>query len=205
MSQDFYALWKEMVERTAKFVARDYPNVEWQDVAQELYLFLLEKSGKMKSPDQPFAANVLTKQARLVCQRERAQHNYVTSQYFYRNSDVRKILQTVYDRKDWEEAHVPEDARSEFRDDRLEVSADVKRALQELNHSDQEVLFRRYALGEDMTDGTFRQQVSRAVKSLTETLNSYRFERKERRGPGSRKVINNASARYTIDNLTDEG
>lgn len=202
MSEDLYSVWGDLVRRTASFVCRDYPDVEREDMQQELFIFILSNRGKLRYPDQVGAASALSKQAQFIAGQIRAQHLQLSAQYSYRTSDVRSILQTVFDRQDWSSVRIPDDARSEYNDVFLEINSDVSRAWKSLGHSQKVAIFEKYALNSPPEDAAARKRLQRAIEQLTDSLNWYRRQ-PDRDYVGTRRVITNAHSRANISGLTE--
>src|SRR5688572_29963947 len=202
MTTDIYSLWKDLIGRVATFTVRDFPDVEKEEVIQELYLFVVENSDRLKSPDQVGALKSLSRAAKEYAWSLRKQHLQLSSQYSYRTSDVRHILETVFIHDDWANVRIPDDAASEFNDVFLEINSDVKRAYDKLGHVQKKAIFSRYALGEVPTDPPDKQRLYRALTALTDNLNWYQKPMGSQY-VGGRKVITNGNARYNIDGLTN--
>lgn len=203
MSEDILSLWKDSINRTASFVCRDFPDVEKEDVRQELYVFVLKNQAKLKSPEYQGATTALTKAAKAYAWDQRKQHLQLSSQYSYRTSDIKAILESVFDARDWNSVSVPDDAKSEFNDVFLELNCDIKRAWESLGHSQKKIIFERYALGQSPEDAAGAKRLSRAIEKLTDTVNWYQ-KPPDRDYTGTRKAITNANARYILGNQGDD-
>lgn len=203
MSDNLIEVWGDTIKRTANFVARDFPDVEREDLRQELYLFVLAHP-TLESPEKPGSTVVLAKAAKMYAWNQRKQHLQLTAQYSYRTSDVRAILETVFEPSAWEGVNVPEDAKSEFNDVFLEINCDVKRAWESLGYAMKQTIFKKYALGWEFERGSAEsKRLSRAIERLTDNLNFYR-KPPDRDYVGSRKVITSANARYNVSKLTED-
>lgn len=208
MSKDIYTTWKDIVERIARFVSYDFPDVEAEDLEQDLWVEILERG--INNPDDHINVMFLKKFAKSTAMRYRAEHLILSPQYNYRVSDVRRILETVFEYNSWiqlaerEESNVGSSNRTNRElsyslDDIIVSHSDVKRAWERMPHQYKTAIFERYALGDVPPNGTAkRRQLNRAEVRLTETLNTY-TPRSNHQGPGSRKIANNALARYIID------
>ena len=186
------------IETVAKTVAKDYPDLEWQDVQQELALFVVQhgKSIKLRE-DGGNPRWLLERVAQTYAKKNRTQHLILTSQYAYRPSDVKKILETVFFPEQAENTHVPEDATSLDQIDSLQISSDILAAYELLKIDMKEVLFRRYALNQVPSNETYeRKKLNKAINELTYRLNTYRGATKNRR-----KVLSNAGARAAISEV----
>lgn len=101
----------EEIDRVAKHVARDYPDIDWEDVRQELALFVVKNGKSIKlreSGGNP--RRLLTLVANQYAKDQRTQHMTLTPQYAYRPSDVSLILETAYLNRSGSD-YVPDDAR----------------------------------------------------------------------------------------------
>lgn len=216
---------KEMIDSVAKKVARDYPDVDWEDLRQQLVVFVLEngKSLKLRS-EGGNPRKILTLVAESYSKKLRVQHLTLTPQYAYRPSDVMLILETCFNPDMVQAGYVPDDARDPlsktfnvFDDeksfaikeqdyfhmaDAMEVSSDVKRAFLLLKVELQEALLLRYGLGQVPDNSSWqRKRLNKAVNELTYRLNTYRgdvFDKKQR------KSMRNAAARVRFSEGWDE-
>lgn len=189
-----------LIERVAKQVASDYPDVQWEDIRSGLCIFVMENAKSIKLRDEGGNPNWLLKRvAGTLCKEERAQQHRVSVQYSYRPSDVSRILETAFSIEHIDKTHVPDDAvslKSGF--DGVEVALDIRDAYNRLNGDMKESIFKRYALGEIPDNASYeRKKLNKAVKELTQILNSYRGK-----GPfaGNRRVISNSAAQSIIRN-----
>ena len=194
-----YALFQDIVRKTAKFVARDFPEVDWEDLFQDVMLEVLSND-KIVSPEDDHISTGLYRIATEHAWEYRKQALYISPQYSYRTSDIRKILETAFNPSAWDSSFLPDDARSMSQDDRLVINSDIKRGMNYLPPDYVEALFKRYALKESTTKGSAAEKVlQRATERLTDVLNFYVFDN-HHEGPGSRRAITNANARYIISN-----
>jgi hypothetical protein len=191
-----YRLWEELVRKTVAFVIRDFPDVASEDLFQDLMIYILQNT-RLTDPELEYAASGLYKKAIKIAWEYRKQSLYITSQYSYRTSDVKRILETLFTRRDWSRAFVPDDAKSLSADDRLVVSSDVAAAYDSLSDSYKEVIFRRYALKESLS-ATDRSKLARATEKIADFLNFYRPPKRAHNGPGARRVMGNAQAGWII-------
>lgn len=195
------AEFKPTVEKVSRFAAKRYTDVDWEDVAQELYIELL-KNMKIQSPEEEDsnAFMALSNLAKRVVQQIRGDNLHVSVQYSYSPDDVARLLDTALFYEDWAGGWVPGDAKEDdsYSDD-LALRADVIWAFDLLIPSYQFALVSRYKEGDLPPHGSpEKQTLDRAHEKLVEILNSYTRGRKG--GPGDRKVVNNATAQYILDN-----
>jgi hypothetical protein len=196
VSREKYDLWKDAVSKTAKFVAKDFPAVSEEDLFQDMMMYVLSNP-KLKDPNAPGMSVALYRRTMTYAWEYRKQALHVTSQYAYRTSDVRKIFETLFDKRDWELSYLPDDARSLSGDDRLVVNADVSRAYSLIPQTYQEALFIRYGLKQLPSNEAERKRLYRATEAITDVLNTYPALT-DYEGLGTRKVITNATAQYRI-------
>lgn len=211
------------IDRVSRRVASDYPDIEWEDVRQELALFVLTngKSIKLKE-DGGNPRWLLTKVAQTYCKDQRTQHLTLSPQYAYTPGDVKKILEVAFDPELMTKAEIPDDAKSPlegtvkvvvYRDENnetlvqfrqafndtisLEMTSDVKAAWERLKEDHKVAIFKRYALGWiPERDSYERKKLTAAIKELTHKLNSYRGN-----GNIKRRAISNAGARAKISEV----
>ena len=216
---------KDSIDRVAKRVAKDYPDIDWEDIRQELAVFVLTNGPSIKLRDEGGnPVKFLELVAQTYSGKQRAQHLSLSPQYAYRPSDVKLILETAFEPESISSAYVPDDARHPLsntfnifdsegafitRDkdpfnepDAMEVASDVRAALLRLKPDDKEAIFNRYALGIVPENSSWeRKKLNRAINRLTYTLNTYRGK-----GPTDvrkRKAVSNAGARARISEQYD--
>lgn len=191
----------ELIDKVARRVAGDYPDISWEDVRQELALFVLANGNSIKlREDGGNPSWLLNRVAQTYCLKVRTQHMSLSPQYAYRPSDVKKILETAFSVEDVMDTYVPDDAKSMKGLDQVEIASDVRAAYDKLNVEEKASIFRRYALGEVPENSSYeRKKLNAAIKKLTFRLNTYRG-----RGPDDvrmRKSMSNAGARAAISKV----
>lgn len=210
MSNNFYETWSGLVERIARFTSYDFPDIEPQDLEQDLYEEVLKR--KWENADEFGAVAILRKVAKDKAMQYRSQHLILSPQYNYRTSDVKKILEKVFAYEDWK----PKRSFTEVEEDGVTVPveqvmephydldeilishSDVKRAWESLPYNYRKIIFLRFALGDHPETDAGQRQLHRAVERLTDILNRYRGTTSHN-GIGSRRAISNARARYILD------
>jgi len=182
----------KIIDSLAKSVAKDYPDIDWEDLRQEMAIFVVKngKSIKLKE-DGGNPRWLMERVAKQAAKEIRTQHLILTAQYAYRPSDVKEILETAFNPEARESSYVPEDAVSLDGIDSLQISSDVMAAYELLKPEWKEVIFRRYALNQIPSNETYeRKKLNKAINELTYRLNTYRGSTKDRR-----KILSNAGAR----------
>lgn len=206
------------IDRVAKDVARDFVEISWEDVRQELVVFVLVNGKSIKLKENGGNPKwILKKVAQTYCKGQRTEALALSPQYAYRPSDIKLILETA-----WQGApkasYVPDDARSplsktfnvydpteSFRveaidpfhePDFVEVASDVKSAMMRIKYEFREAIFNRYVLGIIPDNSSWeRKKLNKAINELTLKLNNYRGDTYDRK---MRKGISNAGARARI-------
>lgn len=187
-----------LIEKIARNVAADYPDVQWEDIRSGLCIFVMENAKSIKLREEGGNPNWLLKRvAGTLCKDERAQQHRTSVQYQYRPSDVSKILETAFSVEHLDKTFVPEDAESlKSGSDEIEIGSDIRDGYGRLPLDLKQAIFKRYALGEIPDNASYdRKKLNKAIKELTRIVNNYRG-----RGPftGRRNVMSNASAHAVI-------
>lgn len=196
MGVDLYTLWKPTVEKICKKTARDFPEVTYEDLYQDLFLWILE-TPQLKHPSRRETVKVIERQARHMAWEIRAGFQYQYDRYLYRPSDVREILKTSFDTSHWQVGFVPEDAWSDA-EDQLIVHADVSWGYSFLPDNYKKILFRKYVLHDEYEHNSAEHKMFyRAIDRLVFVLNVYR--RPQHAGPGARRAISNAQAQWLVE------
>jgi DNA-directed RNA polymerase specialized sigma24 family protein len=189
-----------LIDRVARNVAKDYPDIDWEDVRQELCVFVLSHGSSIKLKHEGGNPKwLLERVAQTYCKNVRTQHLILSAQYAYKPSDVKKILETAFFPERVSETHIPDDAVSLDGIDDIQISSDVMAAYAKLKPELQAALFRRYALNQIPGNETYdRKKLNRAVNELTYRLNQYRGIDQDRR-----RVLSNSGARAAITEVYD--
>lgn len=194
-----YLQWEERIRSVASRTAQNFPDIDVEDLSQDLMMFVLEKEGALEGRDEPLIRAALNRAAHTFAWNQRKQHLQLTAQYAYRTDDVRKVLEKLSSYANWEKMPVPDDARSLKGNDSVEISSDVKMAFDKMTHKPyRDAIVSRYGKGVVPAQGSAEsKRLSRAIACLTDILN-YGYDSTDRAGPGSRTAVNNATAQYRI-------
>lgn len=182
----------DLVAKISNSVARDFPGVDSQDISQHLFMTILENRSNFKNPDQSGVTGALWRIAKDHARQLRSEALHLSVQYAYRPEDVRKILEHTFNREEWFDTHVPEDAKS-IKDsaDELDLQSDIKWAWSQLDIRDKQLVFQRYALKEELNDAD-RRKFNRAIEKLVDVVNTYPR-------PGHpRRAMSNTRAQHII-------
>lgn len=185
--------WSGVVEKIGKFVARDFPGIEWEDLTQDIWVHLLEREqkGPLPSPDADGVMRALKREAERIAWRRRKEDLRSTSQYDYRPSDVRRILETSFNYMDWPRGPVPDDAKSDDGLAAFDIRSDISAGLDRLSQSHRNAILGRYRDGNMSTGDAQKKMLYRAVDALTDILNTYR-------GRLNRRAVSNARAGHIV-------
>lgn len=189
------------IDKIAKFVAKDFPDIDWQDVRQHLALFVLERGSSIKLKSEGGQPNwILKKVAQTYCKDQRVQHLTLSPQYAYRPSDVMKLLELAFTTEALTEIEELDLWEKVEGFDLLDMTSDIKRAFDRLKHDDKVAIFRRFAVGIPANDSYERKKLNGAIKTLTYNLNSF-----VGREPGDnfRKHTTSAGSRYELSSVYD--
>lgn len=192
MTDDFHSRWNDVVTRVSVSVARDFPDSDSEDIAQHLWVVLLEKQEKFKDPDGAGVVGALFQIAKAHGMKLRSQALHISPQYAYRTTDIKRILETVFDRTKWMGGWVPEDAES-IKDsaDALDLQSDISWGVTQLPEADRQVLGKRFVARDELEEAE-RKRLQRAIEKLTDIVNTYPR-------PGHpRRSMTNARAGYII-------
>jgi len=185
ISKEFY----DAVERAAKDVARTWPLLDWEDLRQEMWVFLLERPNQLAermADENP--GPKLRKIAKQVATEGNSAYEFFSGQYEYGTDEVRGLLEMGVIVR-------PEETT-------LIESTDLSSgmlALRSFNKNHFDVIVNKYVHG---IDPTHRKDVTRAIDSLTVLMNRVNLTNRyaDHQGPGARKAVSNYDAiRATSD------
>lgn len=191
---------KDDIDRVAKKVASDYPDMDWEDVRQELAVFVLTNGKSIKLREEGGNPRwLLTRVAQTYCKDQRTQHLTLSPQYAYKPSDVKEILEHAFTSEVVTKIDDFDDGREDLEGfDLIAVASDVKNAYDQLKVDLKIAIFKRYALKEiPERDSYDRKKLTQAIKELTRRLNTYKGGYSN---PG-RRAISNAGARARISEV----
>lgn len=180
MNDELYEKWKGVVARVAKKVARNFPEVEEEDLYQDLFLLITESKLEKQSDD--FAFRTLELAANDIAWRYRRKSLAGNGQYLYRPMDVRKIVsEYLFNQEYWKKSIVIDEmvARSGDRvsvtldfEDRVAVFSDMAKAFEQLPDSYQDIIERVFRDGEVLDNNSSeRKRLDRAIDRMTDYLN----------------------------------
>lgn len=150
---------KDLVESAARPIARQwYPVMDPEDLAQELWLWLLKRPTALKyvqekSPGE--AVNALKRQATAICSKERTDYEYFSGNFRYTPRDVKNLLECV----------------NQGIGIQPEETADLEYGYQHLSKNHLRNIQRFFLDGEKADSNKLRKRKSRSLEQLTDTMN----------------------------------
>lgn len=184
--------FREKVDKAARSVASGNGRVEWEDVAQDIWVRLLENVmyyHEVAGYDEPFPA--LKKIAKQEIYKQNNAYEHFTGNYRYSPKEVRAILSEYL-------------VRVEL--DRIAEHVDVVEGLlmlKESNPSYFKVIIDKFVHGIEPPNSSIS---TRAVDKLTQLMNKvnqsarYYYE-----GVGARRIVSNAQAQALTANHSESG
>jgi DNA-directed RNA polymerase specialized sigma24 family protein len=218
MNEDQYEALLPFVTEVARATYRRY-GVEIADVSQELWLLSLTRNlhrylnDEDEEKGKAQLRTALHNHAKRFANEQKAQaEGFLYSDiHWYSAATIRDILPSVWDYDEWQGGASGDGIRSTLPanegGNRMAMLADVKGAVDKLDQQALDILYSRYVLsmsweniGEavGLTPDMARKKDSRIVKRILESLGG---ERPPHEGPGSRRVMPNATAQA----ITGEG
>lgn len=186
---DLYEAWKTDVARAAKKIARQFAEIDEEDLVQELFLWVFSE----KPERTGFAYRMTELKAKDIAWDYRRSYMANSGQYLYRNEDVRKILKQIAFEEDYLTHPLTTGTQPlksgntgvdtlDF-EDRVVYKIDVLETMTKLSPSYREIILRAYRDKEQMVpDSADERRLSRAVERLTDYLNYKEVRaRRERR------------------------
>lgn len=194
-----------LAKSVARGVARDFPGVEHDDIAQEIILKVLEAPRSFQGVDESGLRRVLRKIGTMYAAEERYAYTINSAQYVYTPSEVRGLLEVFF--LDRSELNPP---TKELPVVRVEAGGivvalwDMDFAWSRIDDDERDVLARRYRDGETPANSSGeRKRIDRAIESMTRWLNikvNTPVDRLTHVGPGSRTAQTNAAAQSITEN-----
>jgi hypothetical protein len=173
--------FREKVDKAARSVAGSNNQVEWEDVSQDMWVWMLENPKQYNNYTQledPFRE--LKKIAKQSVYRQNNANEYFTGNYTYTPGEVRGLLTDYL-------LDVTLEAVSEHVD-----LVEGLLMLRDNNKAYFKVLVDKFVNGVEPKDAKYTQ---RSVDKLSENMNQVnKAARYSYEGPGSRKVVSNSQA-----------
>lgn len=198
--------WFTIADNISASFSASYPEVDRDDIRQELFLKLLELPDSEYETAQ--VVQSLTNAAINYCEREvRVLYPASSDQYYYSRDQIKELLPYVHHAERWSSfAKIGEQGQGRSnRDpaeggDALAVYADVRRGWEALSAHERAILTHRYiepsptpydALAAllDVSEEAARKQVSRAVGRMQRAMGGRKHKPAQ-----TRKVLTNAAA-----------
>lgn len=198
MTEDEAIELDRIIRKVSKRVCWSFPNIDDEDLGQSLWEYCLIAQ---VDPAQPGLSSFLYRKGKSYAWEIRKEQLKFSAQYSYLTEDVKLILETCFE-PDTAGAYIPRDAKDGEIDGMaaLEVRMDAMIAFRHLPDDYREIIQGRYAKNQIPEAGTAEQKrLSRAIKRLTDIMNSYYTGTSVSGRPGSRNVVSNATANYLIE------
>lgn len=159
--EEFYA----RVEAVARQVQNKWPNLEWEDIRQEIWLYLMERRTQLGVVVTSLEQERLLRRIASECAQAMAQENEVAwGKYEYGTKHVRSML----------EAGLLHDDRMGTLSERHDLdNATSDLAVEYPKYWD--LIMDKYYNDATGYDGAKRKELTRAVDKLTELMNRYRL------------------------------
>lgn len=213
----------DKIQRIATSLKRQYPQVQRDDIVQEMYVWALERQRKIveyqnKGDDGDKMLHTSLRRAGWAfCAHEKAQiMGYEPEdQFAYSIQILETLIPDVLDRESWlpfvsqgEASEVPSQADPAHGNTRLAMLCDVSASLEAGSDADKVLIFRRFINGETyqqmadadgITDEAARRRVMRVLERMQKRLGGP----KPPEYTGIRRAMSNAAAQALTRNQED--
>ncbi|MEV0823878.1 hypothetical protein [Nonomuraea rubra] len=213
----------DTASRVGKFVARDWPMIDADDITQEVLTGACKRPERYNAMDEAALFAVFRADAHAYCMRERADYTTRTARYLYTPAEVRSLLAVLYETSeaDWSKPPAKDSYAVVLETGSIVVSVwDLKEALAQLPTHYRAIIARKHeatgltreqrealkSAGWEPLTAAERKAYQRAVDRLTERLNK-RINRPRgvhENAPGARRAMKNAHA-YAVTHDDREG
>ena len=196
VSEEKLAVFIPIIERVARNVSAQHHVVEFEDLQQELLLFVIQRGDSLPAPSEIdwSMKSLLTRVAKMYAFQQKNQHYLIDSRFSYEVKDVKDILLLHFDQSNWDTVRDGQNT-----EDALAEHSDVAWALDRLSPDDKAFVAECYAK-EKLPSSRSKEyrKLRDVVIKIANILNHY-TRSDEGNGPGRRKVMSNAQSRAVID------
>lgn len=194
-----------MARSVGRKVAKKWPGLDHEDLAQEALTQLYSKADKLAGKETRYLFKVMERAAMSYASKERYDKIITSSQYVYTPAEVKALLETQYYHADsWDVPTSKDDPTKDWVEGgTIMVSLiDIKVAMEKITPADRAGLEERFyhqkgAVG----DNAERQRVYRAIEHLTKFMN-YGRSQAEAEYKGMRAVMSNIKAQALTEKQT---
>lgn len=159
LDSDMYLSLEPLVNAVASSEWKSSHLFSIEDVAQAVWEHMMREWKHYANADEALVRHMARRAARRYCMAMRTQHMYATGAFLYTAGMVRRYLDDVV----W---CGPSDCMD------IEARADISEAYKLLPKGMKAAIYKRYALKEPMVTSAERNAESRAVRSITNRLNT---------------------------------
>ena len=158
LDSDMYLSLEPIVNQVASREWRGSKIFEMEDVAQAIWLHMVEHWDEYAKADSGLVHFMATRAARNYCQRQRVDYMYANGAFLYTTKIVRGMLeQTVF--------CDPQNATD------IEGRCDIVEAMKHLSKVQRAAIYKKFALKEPL-QGKEKSAESRGINNITHRLNS---------------------------------
>jgi DNA-directed RNA polymerase specialized sigma24 family protein len=159
MPNEQYLELEPMVNAVASQEWKRSPHFTIDDVAQSIWLHMMENWKDYDGKDDGLIRHMARRAARRYCQKQRTEYMYATGAFLYTPAMVRRYLEDVV----W---CGPEDCKD------VEARVDISEAYKKLTAGQKKVIYKRYAMREQLANNAEEVAESRAIGKIADILNT---------------------------------
>lgn len=159
MDSSLYLELEPMVNAVASSEWKGSHIYSIDDVAQAIWEHMMKEWQYYEDADEGLIRHMARRAARRFCQDQRTQYMYATGAFLYTAGMVRRYLEDVV----W---CGPEDCKD------VDARVDMSEAYSKLSRAQKAAVYKRYALKEQLESGAEAVAESRAIRNITNRLNT---------------------------------
>jgi len=178
--------FREKVDKAARSVAGSNNQVEWEDVSQDMWVWMLENPKQYNNYTQledPFRE--LKKIAKQSIYKQNNANEYFTGNYTYTTGEVRGLL-----------GEYLFDVTLESVSEHVDLTEGLL-LLRDLNKNQFNNIINKWVRGVEGNPGRTNEAVTRLAQMMNQVNKAARYSYE---GPGSRKIVSNSQAIARKDN-----
>jgi hypothetical protein len=195
-----------LADQAARKVAQGYPGIDHEDIRQEILTAAWSNPNSLEGLTDAQLVKTFKSTGNRYAATERYDFMHHSAQYVYTPAEVRVLFGAFFNRGLWEKAPLKDDSTRVSAGGVVVALWDLDKAYDLLTSDERVVIAKKHdEFPDDALSPADQKRYERAIDKVVRSLNRRvvmtDVERDDHEGPGSRRAISNASARYATSEV----